>query len=327
MVGLAGANVEARAQGDARQIQSLIEPHARLGTRAAEYRDRQSGAVQPRVQRGRNVNRIVQAAAEGGAEFLLNPDHLKVDPAQFERAADGRRVREQAGADVLPDNADGLLDALLLIGEEAALRQRDVPQLRKGGGNTQNAGVLVNVAFVLHVFRALPVNAIEDLAAGDRFEILQVLGPDAPVLLELVEVLVAARGGGNLRDQVGLAAEDFGRALVGIGAQPLDGRSHHHHAGDTDDDAQQGQKAAQLVRADRIQRQPGSSDEVVAIAHHPRAQGLAGGRRGDPGLHGRVPSLPCRYDIHVKTIVSGIDHPSSRAPRCGQSPACRLESG
>jgi hypothetical protein len=51
-------------------------------------------------------------------------------------------------------------------------------------------------------------------------------------------------------------AEGLGGALVGVDAEPFDGGAHHDDAGHADDHAQQGEEAAQLVRADGIHRQP-----------------------------------------------------------------------
>jgi hypothetical protein len=49
--------------------------------------------------------------------------------------------------------------------------------------------------------------------------------------------------------------------------KPVDGRAHQDHAGHADDHAEQRQKAAQFVRADRIERQGDGRSEIGEEVH------------------------------------------------------------
>ena len=109
----------------------------------------------------------------------------------------------------------------------------------------------------LDVGDVLAVGAVEDAIAVDGFHEPGVVGADRLVALQLIEEFAAAEaaGGGDLRHHEGFGAEGFGGALLGIHAEPFDGRAHHDDAGHPDDDAEQGQETAQLLGADGVHGQ------------------------------------------------------------------------
>ena len=178
-------------------------------------------------------------------------------------------AREQKGANVLADHRDGLAHPFFGLGEEAAVDDRDIANLRQRIRCADDRGAFVHLVLALHVFGRLVVGAVENAVAGRLAEVGHILGSDALVAALLLDQLLAGQSsdGGDLRHQVAVAAERLGRDALGVGAQAVDGRAHQHHAGDADDDSQQREKAAQFMRADGVQRQGDGRRDVVVKMH------------------------------------------------------------
>ena len=130
---------------------------------------------------------------------------------------------------------------------------------------------LAGEVFALHVGGVVAIRAVQHAVAIQRFHEARIGGANRLVALDLVEIFAAAQPsrGGDLRHQERFRAERFGRALLGVDAQPFDSRAHHDDAGHPDDHAQQRQEAAQLVRAERIRRQPERIVKLMPGARHP----------------------------------------------------------
>ena len=119
-------------------------------------------------------------------------------------------------------------------------------------------------------FNCAAVWAVQDAVAHERFHEARVGGVDGLVALHLFEELAAAEtsGGGDLRDHEGFGAEGFGRALLGVHTEALDGCAHHDDAGHADYDAKQRQKTAQFLGADGVHGQLEGVEKVIPGTVH-----------------------------------------------------------
>src|SRR5665213_2825033 len=84
------------------------------------------------------------------------------------------------------------------------------------------------------------------------------------VVLEFLEIFLAAVRVDNLRKNEGIAAEGFSRALLGIEAQTVDGGPDQDDAGDADHDPEQCQKSAEFMGAQRIPGEAKGADQLEA---------------------------------------------------------------
>ena len=266
--------MKAGAQRDPRFIEGGVQSEAARGLGAAEQRETGAGTVEAVEGGDGNVEGLVLVAAEGGAEPLLDADDREFDAFDADDLVERRGITwEQRGTDGIADDGDEGPGMLLLIGEEAAVHHADIADAGHVGGRTEDGGIFADQVFPLDVGDVVAVGAVQDAIAVHGFEEAVIVGADGLVALDLVEVLAAAEaaGGGDLRHQKRFRAESLGGALVGIDAEPFDGGAHHDDAGHPDDDAQQGEEAPQLVRADGIHRQPECVLKLMPGAGKPRA--------------------------------------------------------
>ena len=271
--GCAGARVKARAQQDAGFVQRALQVQSAARPRTAEEREAVAGAVHAVEGGDRDIDRIVQVAAEGRTETLLHADHGEFDAFDAHRLTERRGVAgEERGAHRIANHGHEGARTVFLLGEEAAIHHADIANVRHGRGRTQNRTVLADQVVALHIGDVLAVRAVEHAIAGEGFQEARVIRVDGLVAFDLFEVFAAAQAarGGNLRHQERLRPEGFGGTLLGVDAEAFNGRAHHDHAGHADDHAQQGQEAAQLLRADGIHRQPKCIEEIIPGADQPR---------------------------------------------------------
>ena len=273
IVRLAGTRVKARAQQHARLVQCAIHIQAAVQPGPPKQREAIARTVHAIECGDRNVHRVVQVAAEGRAQALLYADHREFDAFDVHRLIQRRRIaREQGGPHRIADHRHEGARTVFLLGEEAAIHHADVAYARHSRGSAQHRTVLADQVLALHVGDVLAVRTVEHAIAGEGFQEARVVRANRLVALQLVKQFAPAQAarGRNLRHQERLRPECLGGTLLGVHAEAFDRGAHHDHAGHADNHSQQGQEAAQLLRADGIHREPKCVEEVIPGADEPR---------------------------------------------------------
>ena len=265
--------MKARAQHHAGFIQGALQVQAAARPRTAKESETVARAVHAIEGGGRDIDRVVQVAAECGTQALLHANYVEFDAFDADRLIERRSIAgEKRGAHGIANYGHEGARTVFLIGEEAAIHHADIANVRHGRGRAQHRTVLADQVVALHIGDMLAIRAIKHTVAHQGFREAFVIRADGLIAFDLFEILAAAQtaGGGDLRHHERLRPEGFGGTLFGVDTEAFNGGAHHDHAGHADDHAQQRQEAAQLLRADGIHRQTKCVEEIIPGAGQPR---------------------------------------------------------
>ena len=214
-------------------------------------------AEEASVRRDRDVDVVVERLAEHRPAPRLDAHDAQLGarrPAASGRSASVRREEPLAHVHAEDADRDGVVD--LVRQEEAAVLDRlvlDAVHVGGDAGDLDPEDLLAAAPQVVPRVDLRPDLLARAAAAADRLEVVPLQALVAavhPLPLLLGEVARV----GHARDHEVVDAEDLGHALDHVGVHPADRRADDDHGGDADDDPDQREEGAQLVREDRLER-------------------------------------------------------------------------
>ena len=178
-------------------------------------------------------------------------------PGDANRLPQGGCRREKRASNVLANHCHRTAQLLFGARKKTPLFDRNLAHLGQRIGNAENARGLIGLAIGFHILRMLLVRAVKNTVARCLPQISHIGWPDAFVVAQLVRVIARTETphARYLRHQKTIASKSSRRDSFGISAESIDRRADHDHAGYAHDDPEQRQETAQLVDANRVERQ------------------------------------------------------------------------
>ena len=253
-VGGTGGVVAAGTDQDADLVGGGIE-HGTGGARLDVDDERLRGAVALLVGGEGDGDPVILAGAKGASLLFADADDAVGRAVDAQLLAERVHADEEVIDDVGADDGDVRGVLFVAFGEAAALNDVEVLECRHLPGVAADTGVGDGLGSANDLAGGGLLGADADAALA-VFRDVVVVGEED--VFAFLEALVVFGAGDELRhlgdgEDVGAVAGELG-GDVGIGA--VDEGDDGDDAGDADDDAQQGKHGAQLVRPERLQRNP-----------------------------------------------------------------------
>ena len=211
------------------------------------------------------IDEVVLRLSEGIADFFGDTDHLELLPIDGEDLAQRIGIGEELVGHIGADHANHVAMLVVAVGDVAAGRDLFHVHVANVGGHAADIDVLQVLPLGAEVCRAPHFHAnrlwkLQIVAQG-----LVVFPGDVAIAPGRLEQFLGIADDGKLVDQKDVRSQ-VGDAAGEIAVHPADESDHQNERGDRQNNAQQHEKRAQLVRAHGLQRDQRRLAQEAAVA-------------------------------------------------------------